>query len=114
MLTFLCFFLLNFCILYCSCLFFLAGEDYEPVNRNVSLRDLIENDFIIEVIDDNEYEGATDEKFLVITAIVSGSHNGRVSIQPSSIEISIQDIHLKPGIFKCVHFKVNYVHSLGS
>ena len=74
------------------------------MNRNVPLRDLIENEFIIEVIDDNEYEGGTDEKFLVIAAIVSGGHNGRVSIQPSSIEISIQDIQLKPGIFKCVRF----------
>lgn len=76
----------------------LAGEDYEDVNLIVPLRNLTTNDFIIEAIDDSNYEGAIDERFLVFASIVSGSHNGRISVQPPSIEISIQDIQQRPGI----------------
>ena len=82
----------------------IANMDYVPINTVNDLNELLSNELIIEAINDDVYEGSTDEKFLVIAEIVSGGHNGRVTIQPSSIEISIQDDDLQPGKFKCVHF----------
>ncbi len=73
-----------------------AGEDYMPRNITLSLQELLGNDFIIPIINDNDYEGDSEEKFLVMASVVSGSRDGRILIQPSSIEIAIRDDDPKP------------------
>jgi len=80
--------------------YYVAEMDYVPENFVRPLSNLLANELIIETINDDIYEGSTDEKFLVIAEVVNDGFNGRVTIQPASIEISIQDDDLQPGKFE--------------
>ena len=74
-----------------------AGADFNVVNESRLLSDLQADDLLLEIMDDNVYEGGINEKFMVLTTLQSGSLEGRVSIQPSFAEVAIEDNDPRPG-----------------
>lgn len=49
-------------------------------------------------MDDNVYEGNTNEKFIVFAVLESGNFEGRISILSPSVEFTIEDNDPRPGI----------------
>ena len=48
-------------------------------------------------MDDNVYDGGPGEKFMVFMTLASGHLEGRVSVQPSFVEVAIEDNDPRPG-----------------
>ena len=77
---------------------FAGGEDYTPVSSEaVALSSSVSfEERLIIVADDPEYEGQEEEIFLVQISLLSGANAERVTLQPSVLEIRIEDNDPKP------------------
>ena len=52
---------------------------------------------LIPIMNDNVYEGGANERFLIMIMLERGSLDGRISIQPPFVEITIEDNNPRPG-----------------
>ena len=87
------------------------GEDYVPVtDSKLSLSSSTESvEVVLEVTDDMDYEGEPAESFGVRLSLLSGENAQRVTIQPSVVNIFIEDNEPKPGALKYEGVKQNFV-----
>ena len=77
-----------------------GGEDFVPVTHSqVALSSSTTTiDVVLEVIDDILYEGELPESFGVQLSLLMGDNAQRVTIQPSLLEILIEDNDPRPGL----------------
>ena len=70
-----------------------GGDDYVPKsNVSVSLsEEQSSQEGLVIIIDDEGFEGEVNEWFGVQLSLVSGSYDGRVAIETSTLEIQIED-----------------------
>ena len=56
------------------------------------------------IIDDGEYEGTSNETFVVLASVNGGIFSERVSLSSSIVEIAIQENDIRPGtVFMSVY-----------
>lgn len=80
-------------------LYYIVGEDFSERNTSLSVVGSSSEELLIEILEDGEYEGS-NEKFMVLASI-EPTFNGRVQIQPSFVEIEIENSNPRPGRY-CV------------
>ena len=67
------------------------------VNRTLEISNTSVQEVSVRIIDDLDYEGTSNEQFMVVASLEGATFEGRVKVFPSSVIISIEDNELKPG-----------------
>ena len=57
------------------------------------------------IIDDGEYEGTSNETFVVLASVNGGIFSERVNLSSHIVEIAIQENDIRPGTL-CLNVKV--------
>ena len=78
----------------------IGGDDFIALNRTVIVGDSSVLEVCVGIIDDSEFEGDTDERFMLLATVEGGQDfKGKVILQPNSVIFAIEDNDCKSASF---------------